>query len=34
VSISSLIEARSFANRVGGVEKASALIAALAKLQG
>jgi hypothetical protein len=33
VSISSLIEARSFANRVGGVEKASALIAALAKLQ-
>jgi len=34
VSISSLLEARSFAERVGGVEKASALISALSKLQG
>jgi hypothetical protein len=34
LSLGSLLEARAFAARVGGVEKASALVAALAKLQG
>jgi hypothetical protein len=34
VSLGSLLEARAFATRVGGVEKASALVAALSKLQG
>ncbi len=34
VSLGSLLEARAFAARVGGVEKASALVAALSKLQG
>jgi hypothetical protein len=33
VSLGSLIEARTFAARVGGVEQARALLAALAKLQ-
>ncbi len=33
VSLGSLLEAREFASRVGGVEKASALLDALAKLQ-
>jgi hypothetical protein len=32
--LGSLLEARAFVVRVGGVEKASALVAALAKLQG
>jgi hypothetical protein len=34
VSLGSLIEARAFAARVGGVEQARTLLAALAKLQG
>jgi hypothetical protein len=34
VSLSNLLETRAFVVRVGGVEKASALVAALAKLQG
>jgi hypothetical protein len=34
VSLGSLLEARKFAERVGGVDKASELLDALAKLQG
>jgi hypothetical protein len=34
VSLGSLIEARAFAARVGGLEKATRLLAALTKLQG